>query len=222
MQEGGKKMNYKVQHITNKRKIIRNMVPEYLTIHSTGNPKSTAQNERDNLDRPNNTTTTGFHIVVDEKEAIECIPFNKVAYHAGDGAYGQGNSKSIGLEICESGNRAKTLENAVKVSAKILHEMNWGIDRLKRHYDWSRKNCPRILSANNWSGWNKFKRDVQKELNRLKGVDKVTVDKNKPSKWAEKEWEWGIKNGITDGSRPKDPATREEVIALIHRALKVK
>ncbi len=213
-------MNYKVQHITNKRKIIRDMVPEYLTIHSTGNPKSTAQNERDNLNRPDNTTTTGFHIVVDEKEAIECIPLNKVAYHAGDGAYGRGNSKSIGLEICESGDRAKTLENAVKVSAKILHEMNWGIDRLKRHYDWSGKNCPRILSENNWSGWNKFKQDVQKELNRLKGVDKVTVDKNKPSKWAEEAWEWAKKEGFLDGTRPKDPVTREELAVVLQRLVK--
>ena len=150
-------MNYKVQHITNKVKIIRDMDPEDLTVHSTGNPDSTAQNERDNLNRLTNTTTTGFHIVVDDTQAIECIPLNKVAYHAGDGANGPGNSKSIGLEICESGNRTKTIENAVEAAAKILHERNWGIDRLKRHYDWSGKNCPRILSANNWQGWNEFK-----------------------------------------------------------------
>ncbi len=119
-------MNYRVQHITNKRKLHGPMEPEYLTIHSTANLKSTAQNERDNLNREGNTTSTGFHIVVDEKEAIECIPLNKIAYHAGDGVNGVGNSKSIGLEICESGNRTKTIENAVEVAAKILHERNWG------------------------------------------------------------------------------------------------
>lgn len=164
---------YKVQHITNKRKIIRDMGPEYLTIHSTGNLTSTAQNERDNLNRPSNTSTTGFHIVVDDTQAIECIPLNKVAYHAGDGANGVGNSKSIALEICESGDRARTIENAVEVSAKILHQYNWGIDKLKRHYDWSKKNCPRILSANNWEGWNGFKIQVQRELDRLKSKVKI-------------------------------------------------
>lgn len=171
----GDYVNYKVQHITNKRKIIRNMDPEHLTIHSTGNPNSTAQNERDNLNRTNNTTTTGFHIVVDDKEAIECIPLDKLAYHAGDGAYGPGNSKSIGLEICESGNRAKTIENAVKVAAKILYEKNWGIDRLKRHYDWSGKICPRILSQNNWEAWDAFKIQVQRELDNLNNVVKVNI-----------------------------------------------
>lgn len=213
-------MNYKVQHITNKRKIIRSMDPEHLTIHSTGNLNSTAQNERDNLNRSNNTTTTGFHIVVDDKEAIECIPLNKVAYHAGDGAYGTGNSKSIGLEMCESGNRAKTIENTVKVAAKILHERNWGIDRLKRHYDWSGKNCPRILNYNNWAGWTKFKNDVQTELNRLKGADKVAnANNNVPSNWAKESWEWAKKEGYLDGTRPKEPITREEMAIVLKRVV---
>lgn len=158
---------YKVQHITNQRKIIRDMDPEHLTIHSTGNLKSTAQNERDNLNRATNTSTTGFHIVVDELQAIECIPLNKVAYHAGDGANGPGNSRSIGLEICESGNRIKTIENAVEVIAKTLHERSWGIDKLKRHFDWSGKNCPSILNYDNWKGWAELKTKVQAHLNLL-------------------------------------------------------
>ncbi len=199
---------YKVQHITNQRKIIKDMKPEHLTIHSTGNLKSTAQNERDNLNRATNTSTTGFHIVVDELQAIECIPFNKVAYHAGDGANGPGNSKSIGLEICESGNRSKTLENAVEVSAKILHQHNWGIDKLKRHYDWSGKNCPKILSANNWKEWEVFKTKVQAHLNLL----------NHSVHWAEKHFNSLNKKGIKiNEKRYDDPITRGEVFALLDR-----
>ena len=208
-------MIYKVQHITNKRKIIRDMEPQSLTIHSTGNLKSTAQNERDNLNRPDNTSTTGFHIVVDDKEAIECIPLDKVAYHAGDGAYGPGNSTSIAMEICESGDRRKALANAAKTAAKVLHERGWGVDKMYRHYDWSGKICPRILSDNNWEGWNKFKMEVQKELDKLKTASKASNDK--PSPWAKEAWEWGIENGITDGSRPKEPATREEIITMLYR-----
>lgn len=168
-------MNYRVQHITNKSKLTnRTMDPQYLTVHSTSNETSTAQNERDNLNRSNNTTSTGFHIVVDDKEAIECIPLNMVAYHAGDGTNGTGNTLSIGMEICESGDRAKTLQNAVEVAAKILYEKDWGIERLKRHYDWSKKNCPRILNYNNWQGWNEFKSRVQGHLNLLNHNSKVT------------------------------------------------
>lgn len=199
---------YKVQHITNQRKIIRSMDPEYLTIHSTGNLKSTAQNERDNLNRATNTSTTGFHIVVDELQAIECIPLNKVAYHAGDGANGPGNSKSIGLEICESGNRTKTIENVIEVTAKILNQYNWGIDKLKRHYDWSGKNCPRILSANNWKEWEVFKTKVQAYLNYM----------NHKEHWAEKHYNSLNAKGIKVSEKRFDDAiTRGEVFALLDR-----
>lgn len=54
----------------------------------------------------------------------------------------------------------------------------------------------------------------------IKYID--TEDREKPSKWAEDDWNWGIENRITDGRRPKDYATREEVIAMIRRAKEVK
>jgi len=150
---------------------------------------------------------------VDEKEAIEAIPLNEVAWHAGDGN-GQGNRASIGIEICESGNREKTLRNAVQLVAKLLKERGWGVDRLRRHFDWSGKICPRILQPNNWAGWEQFKKDVAREL--AGGASTVTQDKNQPSSWAEKPWEWGKRNGVTDGTRPKDAITREEVITMLY------
>lgn len=154
-------MDYKINHITNNKKLQGSLNPQYLTIHSTANLKSTAQNERDWLNNASNKTSTGFHIAVDDKEAIECIPLNVKAHHAGNS---KGNNTSIGLEICESGDRQKTLDNAVKVTVKILRQFGWGVDKLRRHYDWSKKNCPRILNYNNWEGWTKFKDDVRKEL----------------------------------------------------------
>ena len=56
---------------------------------------------------------------------------------------------------------------------------------------------------------------VQSELNVLKGVDKV-AEQNTPSAWAKEAWEWGKKNGVTDGTRPKDAITREEVITMLY------
>jgi len=161
-------VNYKKHHIP--RNIPHNrrpglaMQPKYITIHSTANPSSTAQNERDWLTNPANKWTASWHIAVDQNQAVEAIPLNEVAWHAGDGGSGAGNRASIGIEICESGDRQKTLQNAVQLVARLLRERGWGVDRLRRHYDWSRKNCPRIMSANNWAGWTKFKADVQKEL----------------------------------------------------------
>lgn len=211
-------MNYIIDHIPrttphNRRPGVP-MKPEFITIHSTGNPSSTARNERGWLTNPSNTRTASWHICVDEKEAVEAIPLNEVAWHAGDGVKGTGNRASIAIEICESGNRQKTLENTIQLVAKILKERGWNTNKLRRHYDWSGKSCPRILMANNWAGWEQFKRNVQKELS---GGGNVTQDKNQPSSWAKEAWEWAKKEGITDGTNPKGAVTREQVVTMLHR-----
>ena len=211
-------MNYIIDHIPrstpHNRRPGQVMTPQYITIHSTGNPSSTARNERGWLTNPSNTRTASWHIVVDEKEAIEAIPLNEVAWHAGDGN-GQGNRASIGIEICESGNREKTLRNAVQLVAKLLKERGWGVDRLRRHFDWSGKICPRILQPNNWAGWEQFKRDVQKEIS---GGETVST-KNQPSPWAKNAWDWAKKEGLLDGTRPKDNLTREEFAVVLQKVV---
>jgi len=164
-------MDYKIDHIP-KGKIRpgTKMSPSTLTIHSTANTKSTAINERNWLVNPSNDRVASWHIAVDENMAVEAIPLNEIAFHAGNK---EGNNTSVGIEICESGNRAKTLQNAMELTARLLHERNWGVDKLRRHYDWSGKICPGILSANNWEGWNAFKIQVQRELDKLNAKVKV-------------------------------------------------
>src|SRR5690554_5620733 len=186
------------------------MTPTTITIHNTGNPTSTARNERGWLTNPANDRTASFHIVVDEREAIECIPLNETAWHAGDGN-GDGNRKSIGIEICESGDYAKTLDNAATLVAKLLKERGWGVDRLRRHYDWSGKICPRLMyDGGKWTGWTAFKNLVEYKLK----TNATTIQNGNASDWRAEfaaAREWVIEQGISDGSRPQDPVTREEV-----------
>ncbi|MEC1757355.1 peptidoglycan recognition protein family protein [Schinkia azotoformans] len=169
-------MKYIVDHIPKstpyKRRQGLSMKAEYITIHNTGNEKSTARNERDWLTNPTNKRQASFHIAVDDIEAIECIPLNENAWHSGDGLNGTGNRKSIGIEICESGNYAKTLDNAVELVAKMLLERGWGIDRLRRHFDWSKKICPRkMYDSGTWKGWFSFLNQVDQKINELKNGD---------------------------------------------------
>lgn len=168
-------MNYKKDHIPiGEIRPGTKMSPTFITIHSTGNPKSTARNERGWLTNPSNTRIASWHICVDEKEAVEAIPLDEVAYHAGSKT---GNNSSIGIEICESGNREKTLTNAVRLVAGMLHERGWDVDKLRRHYDWSGKICPRIMSQNNWQCWKQFVERVRKELENMElKPAKVLVD----------------------------------------------
>lgn len=156
-------INIRKDHVptTSKKRTRIPMTPMYITVHSTANSNSTAKNERGWLTNPTNTTETGFHYVVDDREAIEVIPPNEVAWHAGDGR-GQGNMASIGVEICESGDRQKTLENAIKLVQHLMKTHN--ITNVVRHYDWSKKNCPRILNTDSkWTLWNDFYDRVMKD-----------------------------------------------------------
>jgi N-acetylmuramoyl-L-alanine amidase CwlA len=154
------------------------MSAQTITIHNTGNPASIAANERAWLTNPTNARQASFHIVVDEREAIECLPLNENAWHSGDGSTAKsGNRTSIGVEICESGNYAKTLDNAAVLVASMLKERGWGTERLRRHYDWSGKICPRLMyDSGKWTGWAAFKALVEAKLKAYANEPKQEAD----------------------------------------------
>ena len=143
------------------------MTPEYITVHNTSNDAS-AENEIKYMISNNNQTS--YHVAVDEKEVIQAIPFNRNAWHAGDGASGTGNRKSIGIEICRSTGDVTTFkkceENAAKYIATLLKQYGWTTAKVKRHKDWSGKNCPHKTME---LGWDRFVKMIQAELDILNG-----------------------------------------------------
>jgi len=38
-----------------------------------------------------------------------------------------------------------------------------------------------------------------------------------PSSWAQETWAWAVNNGLTDGTNPRNPATREQMVTILHR-----
>ena len=152
------------------------MTPEYVTVHNTGNTAS-ARNEA--TYHNNNNYQVSYHVAIDDKEAIQLIPFNRNAWHAGDGQ-GNGNMKSIGIEICysmdngysgaKSDRYKKAEDNAALYIAHVLKQYNWGMDRLKRHYDWSGKDCPHKMHATN--SYPAFRNLVKKHLDELNEGEK--------------------------------------------------
>ena len=134
------------------------MTPKYITVHNTANDAS-AKNEANYHNRVDNHNTVSYHVAIDDVEAVQVLPFNRNAFHCGDGSgVNSGNRTSIGVEICYSksgGARyAKAEENAVHYLATLLKQYGWGVDRLKQHYDWSKKNCPhRIRDEKRWASF---------------------------------------------------------------------
>lgn len=149
------------------------MTPQYITIHNTSNNAS-AENEVKYMISNNNQTS--YHVAVDDKYVIQAIPFNRNAWHAGDGANGTGNRKSIGIEICYSTGNVETFKkaeaNCAKYVATLLKQYGWTTSRVKRHKDWSGKNCPHKTME---LGWDRFVKMIQAELDALNGKTTTTT-----------------------------------------------
>ena len=159
------------------------MKPEFIVIHNTANDASAA-NEVSYMRRNDNEVS--FHYAVDDKEIVQGILEDRNAWHAGDGVYGNGNRCGISIEICYSksgGTRfTKAEKNAAEFVASILKRYGWGIERVKKHQDFSGKYCPhRTLDL----GWNRFKEMVQAHL---EGEVKEEAGKVIYCAYADKKW----------------------------------
>ena len=191
---GGNSVGYKIVNMFKPSMYHINapyaMTPKYITIHNTGNTAS-ARNEAAYMN--SNSNYTSYHVAIDDKEAVQVVPFNRNAWHAGDGQ-GQGNRASIGIEICYSMDNGysgamsarykQAQENTALYVAYVLHQYGWGTDRLRQHWNWSGKDCPHKMRAHN--GWGAFVARVQAHLNAIKkgssSASKKTTSKPKVSK----------------------------------------
>jgi len=116
------------------------------------------------------------------------------------------NAKSVG--ICFEGDYTKLLDMPSAQYAAGVWLIREALKRyggldILRHRDIAATSCP----GNNFP-FTRMKTDVKE----------VPVVTDKPSAWAESAWLAAIKAGITDGLRPHDPATREEIITMLYRA----
>lgn len=211
---------------------------KYIVVHDTGNSNRGAGAMAHFNYVNTNSRGASAHYFVDDKGIVQFVGDSRSAGAVGDGKgrFGITNRNSISVEMCinSDGDYNKTYFTTVELVKNLMVKFKVPADRVVRHYDASRKFCPNHMRIDNWAKWWKFKKDIKRPMvvkidlskdsvnKPLDNGDKENdiMDNNKPSKWAEKEWEEGTKLGITDGSNPKKPATREEVVAMIVRAMK--
>ena len=189
------------------------LTPKYIVIHNTSNDAS-AENEIKYMKSNNNPTS--FHYAVDDVCAVQGIPENRNAWHAGDGDSGEGNRHGIAIEICYSksgGYRFHNAEdNAAKLTVLLLEKYGLDISAVKKHQDFSGKYCPhRTLDM----GWDRF-------IERVKMY--MATFKDTQGHWAEKHIEKlkkaGIVNGHEDSTfRPDEPITRAEAAVMMANVL---
>lgn len=151
------------------------LTPKYITIHDTANTQAGADARAHAQYLKGSTAASlpaSWHFTVDDKVIYQHLPLNENGWHAGDGATGTGNRESIGIEICENkdGDRAQAEANAAWLCAKLTREvasLKPFPACMKQHYDWNKKNCPRVL-RNKPGGWANFLKVVEQQLKTMK------------------------------------------------------
>lgn len=142
------------------------MTPQGIVVHNTAGSAS-ARNEATAM--LNNGSSVSYHVVVDETEAIELIPFSRNAWHAGDGSTGYANRNLIGIEIARSmdysDNKYDRAEaNAVEYIAWVCIQYGWNSKQLHQHNWYSGTDCPHRLKDH----WTTFCSLVDKRIAEIK------------------------------------------------------
>lgn len=138
---------------------------QYVVIHYTANPGSSAQANRDYFENLKNTGTThvSSHFIVGlDGEIIQCVPTAELAYASND--Y---NTISVSIECCHPDETGKyneaTYESVVQLTAWLCSMNGISVDHVIRHYDITGKDCPRYF-VQNPEEWEAFRSDVQAKL----------------------------------------------------------
>ena len=131
--------------------------PQYIVVHYTGNKnKDTALNNVKYISGLGSDAPGSAHYYIDDNECYQLLEDNWDSWSVGDDngygrfAFGITNTNQISIEMCctdgEYRISQKTRENCAELVAYLLKRHGLGLDKVKRHYDASRKDCP--------SGWN--------------------------------------------------------------------
>lgn len=171
--------------ISKKNCYIGQNKPAYIVIHETDNWSKGADAKAHATAMKNGNLAGTVHYYVDSKSIYQTLDHSDGAWAVGDGKgkYGITNRNSINIEICVNPETDYyvAVDKAEQLAAYLLKQYGWGTDHLKRHYDASRKNCPRRIQAE--GRWPEF---VQKTAAYMKGAFTVNTKTNTTSNTAKK------------------------------------
>lgn len=133
---------------------------KYIVVHDTGNMSEGAGALAHYKYFNGGDRQSSAHFFVDDHNIIETVEVALASWHCGDGhgAYGITNDNSIGIEICinPESNYIMAMAQARELIRFLMQTYSIPKSKVVRHYDASRKVCPRSMSANNWEQWKIF------------------------------------------------------------------
>ena len=136
-----------------------------IVIHYVGNPRSSAQANRDyfeGLKDSGEAYASSNFIVGLEGEIIQCIPTNEIAYCSNER-----NSDTVSIEVCHETADGKfndyTYSSLVNLTGWLCMYLDVSPRDVIRHYDVTGKECPRYFVQHE-DAWEQFLKDVGKAL----------------------------------------------------------
>ena len=137
----------------------------YIAIHYTANPGSTAISNRnyfENLATTQDNKVSSHFVIGLEGEVVQCIPTSEISY-----ATNSRNVDTISIECChpdETGQfNTATYDSAVKLTAWLCTRLGLTSDQMIRHYDVTGKDCPKYY-VENPDAWIQMKSDIAAQI----------------------------------------------------------
>ena len=143
-------MAYTIKRYRGSYNISRRTQPvRYIVVHYTGSGTSAPGTARKNCQYfAGGNRNASAHYFVDDGTICEYAdPAAYATWHCGDGhgRYGITNANSVGIEVCQNGDRPYTeaeIERLTWLVRRLMAQFGVPPERVVRHYDASRKACP--------------------------------------------------------------------------------
>lgn len=137
---------------------------KYIVVHYTNNNGDSAYNNTQYFKSVNRGASA--HYFVDECEVFQCVEDKDIAWHCGtNGKYYHTdcrNANSIGVEMCNSVSKNEAVEqNTAELLRYLIKKYKLNSDRILRHYDVTRKQCPLTMIDEN--EWKRFKDSLKED-----------------------------------------------------------
>ena len=215
---------------------------KYIVMHYTANDGDTDEGNAHYFQGAGRRASA--HYFVDEDSVTQSVRDNDAAWHCGGDLESSHhplrgicmNRNSLGVEMCSDivGGKytitPQTVDRAVELVKYLMAKYGIDVDHVVRHYDVTGKDCPEPWVRDE-SLWRKFKArltakdPVEEEIKAMTDkefaqyMDRYLAAKanQKAHPYAADAWKAMQTAGITDGSQPQCPLTREQLAVILQR-----
>ncbi|MBO4912991.1 MAG: N-acetylmuramoyl-L-alanine amidase [Butyrivibrio sp.] len=129
-----------------------------IVVHYVGNPRTTAQQNRDFYNQEDSDVCSHFVVGIDG-EIIMCVPLTEKSASSNDR-----NRDTISIEVCHPDITGEftdaSYESLIKLVNWLRSSFNLSTDHVIRHYEVTGKECP-MYFVRNPEKWDQFKEDLK-------------------------------------------------------------